>query len=46
MVTTQPGALAPAMSTLRMLPGRYHEPFNDLDSEEVFDIIAAWVRAS
>jgi alpha-beta hydrolase superfamily lysophospholipase len=36
-------AKAPATSTLRMLPGRYHEPFNDLDSEEVFDIIAKWV---
>lgn len=38
-------AKAAAKSTLRMLPGRYHEPFNDLDSEEVFDIIAAWVGA-
>jgi alpha-beta hydrolase superfamily lysophospholipase len=26
-----------------MLPGRYHEPFNDLGSEEVFDIIASWI---
>ena len=36
-------AKAPAMSTLHLLPGRYHEPFNDLGSEEVFDIIAKWV---
>lgn len=33
-------------STLHMLPGRFHEPFNDLESDEVFDIIAAWVKAS
>lgn len=33
-----------AKSTLHMLPGRYHEPFNDLGSEEVFDIIASWVK--
>jgi acylglycerol lipase len=32
---------APA-SELRMLDGRYHEPFNDLGSEEVFDLIADW----
>jgi acylglycerol lipase len=38
-------AKAPAKSTLHLLPGRYHEPFNDLDSEEVFDIIATWVDA-
>lgn len=36
-------AKAAAESTLHMLPGRYHEPFNDVGSEEVFDIIAAWV---
>lgn len=35
---------APAMSELRMLEGRYHEPFNDLGSEEVFAAIAEWVR--
>lgn len=30
-----------------MYPGRYHEPFNDLDADEVFDDLAAWVaRAS
>jgi alpha-beta hydrolase superfamily lysophospholipase len=34
---------APA-SELRMLEGRYHEPFNDLGSEEVFDLIADWLR--
>jgi lysophospholipase len=34
---------APAMSELRMLEGRYHEPFNDLDNEEVFSMIAEWV---
>jgi alpha-beta hydrolase superfamily lysophospholipase len=33
---------APA-SELRMLDGRYHEPFNDLGSEEVFDLIASWL---
>lgn len=34
-----------AKSTLHMLAGRYHEPFNDLGSDEVFDIIANWVNA-
>jgi alpha-beta hydrolase superfamily lysophospholipase len=34
---------APA-SELRMLAGRYHEPFNDLGSEEVFELIADWLR--
>ena len=34
---------APA-SELRMLDGRYHEPFNDLGSDEVFDLIANWLR--
>jgi len=34
---------APAMSTLRMLEGRYHEPFNDLGSDEVFATIAEWL---
>jgi len=37
-------ASAPALSELRLLPGRYHEPFNDLDSGEVFSTIAEWVR--
>jgi acylglycerol lipase len=34
---------AEAMSELRMLEGRYHEPFNDLGSEEVFQLIADWL---
>lgn len=32
-------------SELRMLEGRYHEPFNDLGSGEVFAAIADWLRA-
>jgi acylglycerol lipase len=36
---------APAMSELRMLPGRYHEPFNDVGSAEVFDLIVEWLGA-
>jgi acylglycerol lipase len=31
------------MSELRLLDGRYHEPFNDRDSEEVFKLIADWL---
>jgi alpha-beta hydrolase superfamily lysophospholipase len=27
-----------------VLEGRYHEPFNDRDSDEVFDLIADWVQ--
>jgi alpha-beta hydrolase superfamily lysophospholipase len=38
-------AKAPAMSELRLLEGRYHEPFNDRDSEEVFSVIANWLTA-
>ena len=34
---------APQMSTLRLLDGRFHEPFNDLGSEEVFATIAEWL---
>jgi alpha-beta hydrolase superfamily lysophospholipase len=34
---------APSMSTLRMLEGRYHEPFNDVGSGEVFATIAEWL---
>ena len=34
-----------ARSDLRMLEGRYHEPFNDLGSDEVFAAIADWLRA-
>jgi alpha-beta hydrolase superfamily lysophospholipase len=37
---------SPSMSTLHMLEGRYHEPFNDLGSEEVFQLIADWVVRS
>ena len=33
-------------SELQLLPGRYHEPFNDLGSEEVFGIIERWVKGS
>jgi len=36
-------AQAPAMSELRLLEGRYHEPFNDRDNEEVFTLIANWL---
>ena len=35
---------APVMSELRMLDGRYHEPFNDRGSDEVFTVIADWLR--
>jgi alpha-beta hydrolase superfamily lysophospholipase len=31
---------------LRTYPGRYHEPFNDLGSEEVFADLAAWLGAA
>jgi alpha-beta hydrolase superfamily lysophospholipase len=34
---------APEMSELHLLPGRYHEPFNDLGRDEVFDIIDRWL---
>lgn len=34
---------ATSLSTLRLLEGRYHEPFNDRGSEEVFQLIADWV---
>jgi alpha-beta hydrolase superfamily lysophospholipase len=37
-------ARAPAMSELHMLEGRYHEPFNDLGSDEAFAMIAQWLR--
>ena len=36
-------AKAPAMSELRLLEGRYHEPFNDRDNDEVFTLIASWL---
>jgi alpha-beta hydrolase superfamily lysophospholipase len=34
---------ARSMSELRILEGRYHEPFNDLGSEEAFQVIADWL---
>jgi acylglycerol lipase len=36
--------LAPSLSELHLLEGRYHEPFNDLGSDEVFQLVADWVR--
>jgi alpha-beta hydrolase superfamily lysophospholipase len=33
-------------SELRIYPGRYHEPFNDVGSDEVFDDLAEWIRRS
>jgi alpha-beta hydrolase superfamily lysophospholipase len=38
--------LTPSLSQLHMLEGRYHEPFNDLGSDEVFQLVADWVRRS
>ena len=35
---------ASRMSRLELLQGRYHEPFNDRDSDEVFTLIADWLR--
>jgi lysophospholipase len=37
-------AQAPSMSELRVFEGRLHEPFNDEGSEEVFQVIADWLR--
>ena len=34
---------APVESELRLLEGRYHEPFNDRDNEEVFTLITNWL---
>ncbi len=34
-----------AHADVRLLAGRYHEPFNDLGSDEVFKTIADWLRA-
>ena len=31
-------------SDLRMLEGRFHEPFNDIGSDEVFQLIADWLK--
>lgn len=36
---------SPALSELRLFEGRYHEPFNDLGSDEVFGAIAEWLNA-
>jgi alpha-beta hydrolase superfamily lysophospholipase len=33
-------------SELHLLPGRYHEPFNDVGRDEVFDIIEKWLSAT
>jgi len=33
------------VSMLRIFDGRYHEPFNDVDSEEIFAVIAEWLSA-
>jgi alpha-beta hydrolase superfamily lysophospholipase len=33
-----------SVSELHMLPARYHEPFNDIGSEEVFALIAGWLN--
>jgi alpha-beta hydrolase superfamily lysophospholipase len=34
---------ASSASELRLLDGRYHEPFNDRDNEEVFTLITEWL---
>ena len=38
--------LVPSLSELHMLEGRYHEPFNDLGSDEVFQLVADWMQRS
>jgi acylglycerol lipase len=35
-----------SISELHMLEGRYHEPFNDVGSDEVFQLVADWVRSA
>lgn len=35
-----------SVSELKLLAGRYHEPFNDLGNEEVFALIAQWLAKS
>ena len=35
--------LAIAGSVLKLYAGSYHEPFNDLDREQVFSDLATWV---
>ena len=37
---------APSVGELRLLEGRYHEPFNDRDNEEVFALINNWLAKS
>ena len=37
---------APKQSELHLLPGGYHEPFNDLGREQVFDLIEEWLKAN
>jgi acylglycerol lipase len=37
---------AASVSELRLLEGRYHEPFNDRDNEEVFTLITNWLAKS
>jgi acylglycerol lipase len=37
---------SPSISQLQMLEGRYHEPFNDVGSDEVFQLVADWARRS
>jgi acylglycerol lipase len=34
------------VSEMKLLEGRYHEPFNDRDNEEVFALIADWLAKS
>lgn len=35
---------AARVSRFELLPGRYHEPFNDRGSDEVFALIAEWIK--
>jgi alpha-beta hydrolase superfamily lysophospholipase len=35
---------AKSTSQLRILEGRFHEPFNDIGSDEVFQLIADWLK--
>jgi alpha-beta hydrolase superfamily lysophospholipase len=35
-----------SVSELKLLEGRYHEPFNDRDSDEVFTLIVDWLAKS
>jgi len=37
---------SPKASELHVLPGRYHEPFNDVGRDDVFDIIDRWLAAT